>query len=152
MLQISRIDLGEAQALVSAATERSVDIGVPMCIAIVDESGYLVSFERMDTAKITSVSIAIDKAFTAAGARNHTSFYGKVSRPDGPAWGINQTNDGRFNVIAGGVPIIVDGNVIGGIGISGGNAAQDDDVAAHAVNRAAISEPVEVPDSSAGVH
>lgn len=152
MLQISRIDLSEAKALIAAATERSHEIGVPMCIAVVDESGYLVAFDRMDTAKITSVSIAIDKAFTAAGARNHTSFYGRVSRPDGPAWGINQTNDGRFNVIAGGIPITVAGNVIGGIGISGGTAAQDDDVAAHAVNRAAVSEPVELPAPAAGAH
>lgn len=152
MLQISRIDLAEAKALIATATERSLEIGVPMCIAVVDESGYLVAFDRMDTAKITSVSIAIDKAFTAAGARNHTSFYGKVSRPDGPAWGINQSNGGHFNVIPGGIPIIVDGNVIGGIGISGGNAAQDDDVAAHAVNRAAVSEPVELPAPAVGAH
>ncbi|MBY4573076.1 DNA polymerase III subunit delta' [Gordonia paraffinivorans] len=152
MLQISRIDLAEARALIDAATERSLEIGVPMCIAVVDESGYLVAFDRMDTAKITSVSIAIDKAFTAAGARNHTSFYARVSAPGAPAWGINQTNDGHFNVIPGGIPIVVDGNVIGGIGISGGNSAQDDDVAAHAVNRAGVGEPVEVPAATAGAH
>jgi uncharacterized protein GlcG (DUF336 family) len=152
VLQISRIDLSEAKALIATATERSVEIGVPMCIAVVDESGYLVAFDRMDTAKITSVSIAIDKAFTAAGARNHTSFYGQVSRPDGPAWGINQSNDGHFNVIPGGIPIIVAGNVIGGIGLSGGTAAQDDDVAAHAINRAAISEAVELPAPAVGAH
>ncbi|MBD0860417.1 heme-binding protein [Gordonia sp. zg691] len=151
MLQISRIDLAEAKALIASATERSLEIDVPMCIAVVDESGYLVAFDRMDTAKITSVSLAVDKAFTAAGARNHTSFYGTVSQPGGPAWGINQTNDGHFNVIPGGVPIIVDGSVIGGIGISGGNSAQDDDVAAHAINRAGVGQPVEVP-ATAGTH
>ncbi|MGC4934097.1 GlcG/HbpS family heme-binding protein [Gordonia sp. DT30] len=139
MLQVSRIDLTEAKTLIDAATERSREIGVPMCIAVVDESGYLVAFDRMDDAKITSVSIAIDKAFTAAGARNTTAFYGGVSQPGGLAWGINQTNDGHFNVIAGGIPIIVDGRVIGGIGLSGGTSVQDDDVAAYAVEHPNIA-------------
>lgn len=138
MLTIPRIDLDEARRLVEAATVRSTEIGVPMCIAVVDESGYLVAFDRMDGAKITSVSIAIDKAFTAAGARNPTSFYGEVSQPAAPSWGINQTNGGRFCVIAGGLPVVADGAVIGGIGLSGGTAKQDEEVAAYAVDQVKV--------------
>jgi uncharacterized protein GlcG (DUF336 family) len=129
MLSIARIATQEARTLVDQARELSVQLGVPMCIAVVDESGCLVAFERMDHAKVTSVSIAIDKAFTAAGARNPTSFYGQVSQPGSPSWGIDQTNGGHFCVIAGGVPLTVDGVVVGGVGLSGGTAAQDDEIA-----------------------
>lgn len=142
MLSVPRIDLDEARRLVAAATARSAEIGVPMCIAVVDESGYLVAFDRMDGAKVTSVSIAIDKAFTAAGARNATSFYGAASRPDGPAWGINQTNGGHFCVIGGGLPVVADGVVIGGLGLSGGTAAQDEEVAAYAVEQVKVGAAV----------
>jgi uncharacterized protein GlcG (DUF336 family) len=129
MLTVARIATEEAQGLIEHARKLSEEMGVPMCIAVVDESGYLVTFERMNRAKITSVSIAIDKAFTAAGALNPTAFYGQVSQPGGASWGINQTNGGHFCVIPGGQPIRVDGTIIGGIGLSGGSAVQDDEIA-----------------------
>jgi uncharacterized protein GlcG (DUF336 family) len=109
-----------------------------MCIAVADEAGQLIAFVREDTAKVTSISIAIDKAFTAAGARNHTTFYGKGSAPGAPAWGIDKTNDGHFTVIGGGVHILEDDVVVGGIGVSGGNSAQDHEVAVAGV--AALTE------------
>lgn len=104
-----------------------------MCNAVVDESGVLIAFERMDGGKVTSISIAVDKAFTAAGARNTTAFYGEVSQPGNAAWGIASSNGGRFSVIGGGQPILVDGEVVGAVGVSSGTAAQDDDVAGFAV-------------------
>ncbi len=112
-----------------------------MCIAVVDESGNLIAFDRMDGAKITSISIAIDKAFTAGAARNPTSFYGAVSQPGAVSWGINQTNGGHFCVIAGGLPIVVNGVVVGGLGLSGGTAAQDEQVAAAALESFQPSAP-----------
>jgi uncharacterized protein GlcG (DUF336 family) len=133
MQTIRRIGLEEAEILVAAARVRAAEIGVPMCIAVVDESGTLSAFVREDGAKVTSVPLAIDKAFTAAGARNHTTFYGKVSQPGGPAWGIAHSNDGRFSPIGGGVHLLEDGVVVGGIGISGGTAHEDHDVAMAAV-------------------
>jgi uncharacterized protein GlcG (DUF336 family) len=133
MQTIRRIGTTEADRLVEGARRRSQQLGVPMCIAITDESGTLVQFVREDGARVTSVSIAIDKAFTAAGARNPTAFYGERSQPGGPTWGIDGTNGGRFNVIGGGLPVTEDGAVVGGIGISGGSATQDEDVAAAAI-------------------
>lgn len=135
MILIRRLDLDDAHLLIRAAAEKATEMGVPQCIAVADESGTLIAFERMDGGKVSSVSIAIDKAFTAAVARNSTSFYGQASHPDGPAWGINQTNGGRFCVIGGGLPVVVDDAVVGGIGISSGTAAQDEEVAQAAVDR-----------------
>jgi len=140
MQTIRRLGLDEAEILLAGARARSAQLGVPMCIAVSDESGTLVAFVREDGAKVTSVSLAIDKAYTAAGARNHTTFYGKASHPDGPAWGIALSNGGRFSPIGGGVHVLEDGVVVGGIGISGGTAHEDHDVAMAAL--AALTQQV----------
>ena len=60
---------------------RSREIGVPMCIAVTDESGHLIKFERMNGGKISSISIAMDKASTAAVARKGTHEYNKFIKP-----------------------------------------------------------------------
>lgn len=133
MQDVRRIGLSEADILIAAARKHAATIGVPMCIAVADESGHLVAFVREDGAKITSISLAIDKAFTAAGARNHTTFYAEVSRPGGPAWGIDQSNGGHFTAIGGGVHVLEGGAVVGGVGISGGTSHQDHEVAMAAV-------------------
>lgn len=134
MLTIRRLGVEEAEVLLVGAKKKSEEIGVPMCIAVADESGQLIAFLRENGAKTTSISLAIDKAFTAAGARNHTTFYAKASVPGGPAWGIHGSNDGRFNAIGGGVHVLEGDVVVGGVGISGGTSAQDHEVAMAALN------------------
>lgn len=141
MQTIRRLGLAEATVLVQAASSRAAEIATPMCIAVADESGTLIAFIREDGAKPTSVSIAVDKAFTAAGARNHTAFYGGVSQPGGPAWGIDGTNGGHFTAIGGGVHVLEEGTVVGGVGVSGGTAAQDYDVAMAAVSALTALHP-----------
>jgi uncharacterized protein GlcG (DUF336 family) len=134
VLQVTRLSIDDARLLLQGAARKSAEIGVPMCTAICDESGMLLAFEREDGGKPTSVSIAIDKAFTAAGARRPTRFYGEKSVPDGPTWGIQHTNDGRFCVIPGGLPLVVDGVVVGGIGCSSGTGDEDEEVAQAAID------------------
>lgn len=103
-------------------------------IAIVDSTLHLLTFTRMPNAKLTSVQISIDKAFTAAGHRVPTSTYtnspaAKNFMPGGPAFGIHNTNSGRFCIIGGGLPITIDGAVVGAIGVSTGTPTQDAEVA-----------------------
>lgn len=100
-----------------------------MCIAITDESGNLLAFERMDGGKVPSSSIAIDKSFTASGTRKPTHEIGEASQPGNPVYGISSALGGRMLVVAGGLPVIVDGAVVGGIGVSSGTPAQDLQVA-----------------------
>jgi uncharacterized protein GlcG (DUF336 family) len=100
-----------------------------MCIAICDESGQLIAFERMDGGKITSTIIAQDKAYTAAGAKRTTESYGVASQPGSPAYGINSAIGGKLLVVAGGLPVFVGGEVVGGIGLSSGTPAQDSECA-----------------------
>ena len=103
-------------------------------IALVDTTLTLLHFTRMPHAKLTSIAIAQDKAFTAAGHRAPTSMYttgatAKNFLPGGPGFGIFNSNGGRFCVIGGGLPIEVGGRVVGGIGVSTGTPAQDEEVA-----------------------
>ena len=125
MLTISRLSADEARTMIEAAEKKATEIGVPMCIAVADESGNLIAFSRMDGGKATSIAIAIDKAFTAAAARNPTAFYNEVCRPGSPTFGLHTTHQGRFSIIGGGLPAKAGGTVVGGIGASSGTAAQD---------------------------
>lgn len=129
MLQITRLDSADARTLIDGARAKAEAIGVPMCIAITDEGGNLIAFERMDGGKVTSTTIAIDKSFTASGAKKATHEYGELSQPDGPTHGINSAISGRLMVVGGGLPVTVDGAVVGGIGISSGTPNQDREVA-----------------------
>lgn len=129
MLSINRLDIADARILIAGARARAEAIGVPMCIAITDESGNLIAFERMDGGKVTSTTIAIDKAYTAAAAKKATHEYGAASQPGSPAYGINSAINGRLMVVGGGLPVIFDGAVVGGIGVSSGTPAQDTEVA-----------------------
>ena len=129
MLKIERLALEEARILVQGAVSKSIDMGIPMCIAETDEAGNLIAFDRMNGGKISSISIAIDKAFTAAAARNATHVYNQLCQPGQPTFGIHITNNGHFCIIGGGLPVKVRGEVVGGIGVSSGTALQDIEVA-----------------------
>lgn len=125
MLSIKRLDQSDARYLIQGAREKARAIGVPMCIAITDESGNLVAFERMDGGKITSVTIAQDKAFTASAARKATHEYNQVCTLGNLVFGIHTALSGRLCVVGGGLPVLIDGEVIGGIGLSSGTPDQD---------------------------
>jgi len=125
MLTLRRLDVDEAQILIEGAAAKARDLGVPMCIAVTDESGHLIRFERMNGGKISSISIAIDKAGTAAIARKGTHEYNQLCVPGSPTFGIHITNGGHFSIIGGGLPVFVDGEIVGGVGVSSGTAEQD---------------------------
>ena len=125
MLTLRRLDADEAQILIEGAALKARELGIPMCIAVSDESGHLIKFERMNGGKISSISIAIDKAATGAIARNGTHVYNQLCVPGSPTFGIHISNGGHFSIIGGGLPVHVDGEIVGGIGVSSGTAEQD---------------------------
>lgn len=129
MLTVKRLSLKEAEILVEGATKKSEEMNIPMCIAVTDESGHLIAFDRMDGGKITSISIAIDKAFTGACARKGTHLYNQLCQPGQPTFGIHITNGGHFSIIGGGLPVTVGGEIVAGVGISSGTAIEDQEVA-----------------------
>ena len=125
MLTIKRLDSDEAQMLIEGAAAKAREIGVAMCIAVTDESGHLIRFDRMNGGKLSSISIAMDKAATGAIARHGTHVYNQLCVPGSPTFGIHITNGGHFSIIGGGLPVFVDGEIVGGIGVSSGTAEQD---------------------------
>lgn len=129
MQTLTRLDLDDARILMAGAEAHARTIGVPMCIAITDEAGQLIAFQRMEGGKVTSTTIAIDKAFTAAAAKKATHEYGTSSQPGAPAYGIASAIGGRLMVVGGGLPVLWNGEVVGGIGVSSGTPAQDQAVA-----------------------
>jgi uncharacterized protein GlcG (DUF336 family) len=129
MLTVRRLDLNDAHVLITGARTKADEIDVPMCIAVTDESGNLIAFERMDGSKTTSIDLAIDKSFTATGIKKSTQALGEANQPGMPAHGISSTLGGRMVVVAGGLPVFSDGEVVGGIGVSSGSPAQDLEVA-----------------------
>ncbi|GAB7363639.1 hypothetical protein MBLNU230_g4209t1 [Neophaeotheca triangularis] len=127
---VPNLSLEAAKVASDAAQEKAKQMGIDFNIALVDTSLHLLHFIRMPGAKLTSIQIAIDKAYTAAGHRVPTANYqNKNFLPGGVAFGIHNTNGGRFNIIGGGVPILVDGVVVGAIGVSTGLPGQDAEVA-----------------------
>ena len=123
------LTLEGAKIAIAGSEKKAKEIGVDMNIAIVDASTHLLHFSRMPNAKITSISIAMDKAFTAAGHQMGTHMYKEAVWPGGIAYGLGNSNGGRVTTFGGGLPILnAKGQVIGGIGASTGTPAQDQEV------------------------
>ena len=133
MLSKVTIDIATAEEVIAAATSHAQAMGIPQNIAIVDEAGHLVAFRRMDGAKFFSIEIAITKAFAAAGTRKPTKDTGPATQPGNPGYGAQALLGGRFTTLPGGIPLLVDGVVVGAIGVSSGTTAEDQQVAEHAV-------------------
>ena len=117
-----------AKKLIAAAEQKSAEIKRNMVIAVCDESGNLKAFSRMDGAPLLSVQIAQDKAWTSISFGVATHQWFDFIKGDPPLLhGIVHTP--RLIVFGGGYPIKVDGQVVGGIGVSGGHYSEDMQVA-----------------------
>ncbi len=124
MLEHHRLTLEEAEVAADAALAEAATLGVGSVIAVCDNAGWPIVVKRPDNAKATSVEIAINKAFTAACHRRPTHTYTNA-QSGGEAFGIMNMHGGRFAIFVGGWPIEVDGEVVGGIGVSGGHTKED---------------------------
>jgi uncharacterized protein GlcG (DUF336 family) len=113
-----------ALRLLQAATEAALKMGVPQCIAIVDEGCNLLAFVRMDSARVLSIESATHKAMTAAATGQPSA---KLHAEKASA--LAQATGGRMTNLPGGLPLIVDGHVVGGIGVGSGTGEQDLQVA-----------------------
>ncbi len=117
------LSLAGAQAVVAAAVEKAVEIGVDQCIAVVDRGGALLAFARMAGGRVASIEIALTKAVSAATRRRPTA----EENGGDVAMGIRLAlaSGNTVTNIGGGLPIVVEGQVIGAIGVSSGTIEQD---------------------------
>ena len=120
-----QITSDQAEILIRAANSRAGDIGVAVSVAVLDFAGHLKAFSRMDGAWLGSIDVATKKAKTAVLFEVETQAIWEVSKPGAQAHGLELTNDGLVT-FAGGIPLkTADGRLLGAIGVSGGQVAQD---------------------------
>jgi glc operon protein GlcG len=123
------VSLAAAERAVRAAVERATELGVAVVVAVADAAGELKAYARMDGAPLLSVRIAQDKAWTAAAFGLPTDAWWNLVKDEPPLLhGIVKTD--RLIIFGGGLPLVVEGRVVGGIGVSGGSAEQDRAIAA----------------------
>jgi uncharacterized protein GlcG (DUF336 family) len=126
------IAIETARKLLVAAEAAASKDGIAVAVAIVDESGALKAFSRMDGAPLLSTEIAQDKAYTAASFSLPTHEWFNFVKDDPPLLhGIVKTS--RLVIFGGGYPIQIDGAAVGGIGVSGGHYTQDMKIATSAL-------------------
>jgi uncharacterized protein GlcG (DUF336 family) len=116
------------EALAQAAKKKCRSLGIGITLSICDENGNLRLLQRFGDAILPSLEISPKKAYTAAVLRQPTAEFGKIAQVGGSAFGINITND-KLVIFGGGFPLLVQGKTVGGIGVSGGSVAEDEEIA-----------------------
>lgn len=129
-----RLTLAGAERILAAARAKAVEMGLKMNIAVVDEGGHLIAFARMDGARPASGYTATTKAVTAATFRAPTGPVPPGTSAPDPLLNLSLQNaalasGGKITTLLGGVPVVVDDQVIGGVGVGGGSGEQDATVA-----------------------
>ena len=148
MRQIETVTLDDARRVIAAGEQKAREIGSPSNVAVVDAGGNLVAHIRMDDAWMGSIDISINKAFTARAFDTSTGDLAKNSQPGEQFYGIADSNHGRVMIFAGGVPLRGNnGNVVGGVGVSGGTRRPGPDRRRSGRGRVLTRSPPTVPDA-----
>ena len=128
-----QLNLAGAEAILAGAKQKAESMKLKVNVAVVDDGGHLLSFARMDGARPASVYTAITKAVTAATFRQETGPLPPRGEPD-LLLNLSLQNaaaagGGKLTTLKGGVPVVIDGQVVGGVGVGGGSGEQDAEVA-----------------------
>ena len=123
--QAAGLTLAAARAVIEAVQAEARTMAVAMSCAVVDSGDQLVAFERMDGADLVGITLARDKAFTALVNRMPTGDLPPITQPGTEFFGYHTVAGGRTIIFAGGLPLERDGVLVGAVGVSGGDSAQD---------------------------
>ncbi len=126
------ITLHMALSLAEKVKAKAKEMGVKAVVAVSNKAGHPVLVECMDDSYIASYDVAVQKAFTVVALKMSTSALKPLAQPGGSLYGIQFTNGGKIVIFGGGEPLKnTDGEIIGGLGVSGGSEAQDSALAAY---------------------
>lgn len=128
------ISLEVLERMAERAKEKSRELGVPVVFSAVDGGGNLLLLERMEGALPGSVEVSVGKAYTANAFHMPTHELGQAAKPDGSLYGIENSAPGKIILFGGGFPYVADGQIVGGVGISGGTVEQDMEIARYAMS------------------
>ncbi|WP_407945384.1 GlcG/HbpS family heme-binding protein [Paenibacillus silvestris] len=126
---IELLTLEIAKQLLAVAEQKARQMGLSFDIAIVDAEANLVAFHRMNHARIAGIEISQGKAWTSVAMQMPTANLAQSALPGGQHYGVNTTNQGRVTILGGGIPLVREGMIVGGIGVAGGTIVQDMEVA-----------------------
>ncbi len=119
------ITLCKARKLVRKIEEEAQKIGVKAVVAVTNPAARPVIIECMDDSYIASYDIALNKAYTSVALKMPTSKLKGLAKPGESLYGIQFTNQGQIVIFGGGEPLISNGEIIGGLGVSGGSEEED---------------------------
>ncbi|MBK5252962.1 MAG: cob(I)yrinic acid a,c-diamide adenosyltransferase [Peptostreptococcaceae bacterium] len=132
-MENKNFDLKFAKRLAVLVEQKAKEINVPCVFTAVDAGGNIILHERMDGALLGSLDISKNKAYTAVAFKMPTSALAKEAMPGGSLYGIQNTNENKTVIFGGGYPYKINGEVVGGIGISGGTVEEDMIIAEYAL-------------------
>lgn len=139
MHQFRQIGIEPALRLLDEVRAEAARQGLLVAAAVADRGGNPVASARMDGAALGAMTLAVDKAYTAVLWEVPTGEFMSSTQPGGADWGFNTTTGGRVVVYAGGLPIVADGELLGGLGVSGGTGEQDEACARAALAAAGLA-------------
>lgn len=131
----SAMSLQLATALIEEVEAEAARMGVKAVVAVSDASGRPVAIHCMDGSYIGSFDVALNKTYTSVAFQMSTAELAVLAAPGGSLYGIQNTNEGKIVIFGGGEPLMLDGVMIGAIGVSGGTAEQDTRLGAYGKNK-----------------
>jgi len=124
-----KMTLEVAKRLIAKIEEKAKEWDMRIVAAVSDASGRPVAVHCMDGAFHGSFDVAVNKCYTSTAFQMPTSALAKLCRPDGELYGLQFSNDGKVMILGGGVPLRVNGQIVGALGVSGGTAKMDTELA-----------------------
>ncbi|NQJ18668.1 heme-binding protein [Streptococcus suis] len=119
--------------IVNRAIEKAQQLKVPVVITLVDAAAHVILTYRMEDSLLVSYDMAYRKAYTAVGMKMQSKDLASLTKPDQWLFQLETMSEGQIVSLAGGIPIYSKGRIIGAIGISGGNAIEDQTIAEYAI-------------------
>lgn len=127
--KVQRINLNKAKELISKIEEEARVRNMKVVIAVCTPEGNPIAVHAMDDAYLASFDIAMKKAYTSVALKMSTKELSLLAAQGGPLYGIDKADNGRIIIFGGGIPLIKNGIIIGGLGVSGGTLEQDTSLA-----------------------
>jgi uncharacterized protein GlcG (DUF336 family) len=131
----SSLDIASATSLINSARQIASAMGIEVALTVTDVRGHLKAFEATDNVPFLATEIAVDKAWTAVSLGTPTHLWSDLLA------GKSDVHRTRLVAVGGGYPIIDDGNIIGGIGVSGGSPLQNQEIAVEALSATGFQLP-----------
>jgi uncharacterized protein GlcG (DUF336 family) len=136
--EVMNLDL--AVKLIETVEAKAEEMGIAVVVAVSDTSGRPIAVHCMDGAYYGSFDVALNKTYTSTAFQMSTAKLSKLCQPGGDLYGLQFSNDGKVMILGGGEPLMMGETMIGALGVSGGSASQDAELAAY--GRAILKEVI----------